>query len=340
MGTISGSSNQRLWALKEHFGKVVVCNTDQFAKQRTIFSKVYGHFSKTPCAMHRHRELQREISKVVSAVQPGVIWMEWPRMLEIGFVNSLRSGSYSPVIISFQDDNPFGDRHATHWMWSNYLKIIPEFDLHLVKRESDVINLENRSAKSSYKWTHGVFSPWFHPSPTATSKQYPLSFVGTCFDDRLDFVKRLLDAKIPLHVFGNRWDRNRALFHKYRDHFHPAVEGESYAEVIRQSQMCLGLVSSSNRDEWTMRTFEVAGCGTALLAQDTPSHREFFVPDEEIALFKDVDDCIHKARFYLERPDALQAIGKAARRRCESSRYFLENRTQELLAWMTTRPLL
>ncbi|MCR9294631.1 MAG: glycosyltransferase [bacterium] len=234
------------------------------------------------------------------------------------------------IIVSFQDDNPWGKRTDQCWMWSEYFRLVPLVDLHVVKRSSDAEKLKELGATQCYTWNHGIFTPLFHPKKAAI--KYPISFVGTCLDDRACFIESLLRAKIPIHVFGSHWKRRSALPSHFPDNFHDPVKGLAYAQVIQESQLCLGLVSHSNCDEWTMRTFETIGCAKALVAERTPAHCDWFEEDSEIVLFSNVEECAQKIQQLLKFPEKCEAIGSAALAKCMAQKWTLDSRMEELLS--------
>ncbi len=328
----SASSLQRLWALKQFRVEVFTLNKDNY---KYLFGNWAGYTAKTlkqPRLMYDCNQLEQELISLCERIRPEIVWLEWGREIQPNVLIKLKSMIPRPLLISFQDDNPWGERQEDKWMWKQYFKAVPEFDLHLVKRSSDIVNLKELGAKSCNFWNHGIYSPIFYPSLTPEKIQYPVSFVGTCIDKRENLIGHLLEKGIPIHIFGNLWKKRSDLPKRFPANFHNAVEGEAYANVIRQSQICLGLVSHSNQDEWTMRTYEVPGCAKLLLAERTPKHESLFIEGQEAEFFSTPDECISKLNNLLENPDICYSIGKAAYRKCIENNWTLKNRMGELLS--------
>ncbi|MDB5134432.1 MAG: hypothetical protein JWP37_1035 [Mucilaginibacter sp.] len=327
----SASGRQRLWAMQQ-------CNKEVFILDKSRFLPKLGRFSghaakilKQPALMHNSATLGKALVGLCTKVQPDVIWVEWATDLKADVLNQLYQLRRRPLLISFQDDNPWGDRHGDKWIWKNYFKVAPLFDLHLVKRKSDMDNLGALGAKHFRLWRHGVYSPLFHRLPQPATKKYPVSFVGTCIDERAELIEYLLVNEIPVHVFGNRWHQRSNLPERFPANFHPAAEGEDYASVIQQSQVCLGLVSHSNKDEWTMRTYEVPGCAGMLLIERTPTHQQLFNEDEEAAFFSNPRECLDKLQNLLANPVRCSDMGNAAYQKCKNNHWMLEDEMQQLL---------
>ncbi|RKR82254.1 spore maturation protein CgeB [Mucilaginibacter gracilis] len=330
----STSGRQRLWALKQCGIDVSVITTEDYPSVFGKWAYYIARIFKRPRLMRNARLLEQAILDISKQVKPEIIWLEWPRQLSINLINELKKIEPRPFLISFQDDNPWGKRTNDLWLWREYLKIVPLFDLHLVKRESDIVHLSALGAKACRLWRHGIYSPIFHPSIEPVEIEYPVSFVGTCMDGREKLIGFLLENKIPIHVFGHHWNRRSDLPQRFPANFHPPVEGENYAEVIRKSQICIGLVSHSNLDEWTMRTYEVPGCARLLLAERTPYHQLLFVENEDAILFSNIEECRKILMGLLSDKNRCLAMGRVAYERFTNHHYKLEDSMQELLDFL------
>lgn len=289
----SASGRQRLWAMEACKASVTILNKDAFAKPKYLGALI--HKLKIGFLL-RNKALESAIYKAVLQDMPDIIWIEWAREISSILLQKLRVINSSVKLLSFMDDNPWGKRVGDAWMWHYYLKNIPFFDIHLVKRNSDIHNIQKLGGKACYLWEHGIYSPLFTPDDK-TDIQYTVSFVGTCMDDRDALIGYLLDNGIDIHVFGSRWEQRSDLPKKYPNNFHGPVEGVPYVAVIRQSLICLGLVSHSNEDEWTMRTYEVPGCAKLLLAENTPMHRAIFDGYVDKVLFSTKEECLEKIMY-------------------------------------------
>jgi len=276
--------------------------------------------------------LEQGILQACSKNCPDLIWFEWPRSFEPAFLRQVRTLCPNARLISFQDDNPFGTRHSDSWQWELYMRCVPEFDLHLVKRVSDVNQLGALGARACRIWLHGIYRPLFTPPVGNIEKIYPVSFVGTCFDNRAELLEILIGKHgLPIHVFGTHWQRRSNLPRRFPHLFHLEVTGTDYVQVIHQSMICIGLVSSSHNDEWSLRTFEIPGCATMFLAQRTQVHEAMFREGTEAIFFSDMQECASAIRPLLSEPALAMSIGKAGYARCVADNRFLEARMRELL---------
>ncbi len=279
-------------------------------------------------------EFNREMLAAIITLQPDVAWLEWPMLVQKETLHEAASRVPDCRWVSFQDDNPFGNRSGEQHRWRHFLEAIPHFDLHFVKRESDVAEFGLRGAKRTQRFRHGFAAPLFRPIPSADVPgmfRHAVSFVGTPLDHRVAAISDLLIRhRIPLQIYGGRWNRT-LVYHRRKRSFRPPVMAEDYVRVICGSQISLGFVSSSNRDEYTMRTFEIPACKGFLLAERTPAHRELFTEGKEAEFFSSTEECADKIRFYL-REEALRArIAENGHRRCLASDYSLQRSMAEAM---------
>lgn len=330
------SGAQRYWAMQQCGAKVYALDKQNYPSRVGRLSHHIARLTSEPGLLLDSSRLGSDLVKLCDSVKPDIVWLEWPRELGTDVLKKIKIMRPQPFLISFQDDNPWGKRHNDRWMWNRYFELVPFFDLHMVKRMSDIQQLRTLGARDCRLWKHGIFSPLFHPPTLPVQKRYPVSFVGTCMDNRAAFIRYLLENDVPIHVFGNRWNTHSDLPHRYPENFHPAVEGKAYANTIRGSQICLGLVSHSNYDEWTMRTYEVPGCAAVLLAERTPTHENMFVENQEAVFFTDAAECLKKIRYLLPATELCDKIGRAAFEKFHASGWTLEARMHELLHHVDT----
>ncbi len=337
----SASGAQRLWALRQCGVEVFVLDKRHYASR---LGRWAGHAAKAlqqPGLLLDAARLERDLLALCQRVRPEVVWLEWAQEIGPAVLRQLRQLDPRPYLISFQDDNPWGDRHGDQWQWRNYFRLAPEIDLHLVKRESDKANLRALGAHTFRRWSHGIYSPLFHPAPAGSRKQYPVSFVGTAMEQRGDFIAQLLDNKIDVHVFGTLWERRFAsVVRRYPRNFHPPVRGTAYAATIQASQLSLLLVSDSNHDDWTMRSYEVPGCATAALVCRTPVHEHLFTHGQTGFLYADVPECVALSQAVLASPATALAVGQQAARTFRERNWLLEARMHELLVDLAAQNIL
>jgi len=228
------------------------------------------------------------------------------------------------LCVDFVIDNPFGPRRDPGWRL--YLRTIPEFDLTGVQRDISIGDYRRAGAREVVR-IRTSYEPTVHYPPPMplrdAERDRSVSFIGTPYDKRGEFLARLWRAGVPLDISGSRPHWQAAL---PADAFavtfrHGELKGDAYREAIWRSRINLAFVTRSNRDQVAHKAFEIAACGGFLLAERTPEHQSLFREDEEAVFFSDFDECRAKIDCYLNDETARTHIAEAGERRARNSGY-------------------
>ena len=236
--------------------------------------------------------------------------------------------------IDFVIDNPFGPRRDPGWRL--YRRTISGFDLTGVQRDVNLTDYRSAGARQVVR-IQTSFEPTVHYPPQADrcdeKRDRHVSFIGTPYDRRGEFLTRLWRAGLPLDISGSRRHWQAAL---PADAFaatfrHGELLGDAYREAIWRSRINLAFVTHSNRDEVAHKSFEITACGGFLLAERTPEHQALFREDEEAVFFTGLDECRAKIERYLSDEPARARIAAAGQKRAWSSGYDNDSVLRRLL---------
>jgi hypothetical protein len=264
---------------------------------------------------------------------PDVVWIEWPRWIYPETLRALRALWHGVKLVCFQDDNPFGYRREAA-NWQLFKRCIPEFDLHLVKRDEDLVNFRAAGALRVEKFLGGYSAALLAASEGGIELDRDVTFIGTAMDGRPEWFLRLREESgISVHVHGGKWKKSR-YGGAHPGLVHPHANGADYVRAIARSRICLGLVSHTNRDGYSMRSFEIPALGGFLLAERTPEHLALYREGEEAEFFGDLAECAAKIRRYLGDEPARIQISTAGQRKCLAA-YPLEKSVQLALEMLT-----
>jgi spore maturation protein CgeB len=86
---------------------------------------------------------------------------------------------------------------------------------------------------------------------------------------------------------------------------------DKYREAIWKSKINLSFLTRANQDEYTHKSFEIAGAGGFLLAERCKGHTDRFVEDEEAVFFEGYDELYAKIMHYLPDEAARARIAAA-----------------------------
>jgi len=266
----------------------------------------------------------------VRAFQPDVVFFDKPIYHTAEAIHEIkRTGAQT---VNYNQDSPFGLRNDG--VWYQYYKVFRLFDLHCLFREADVIRY--RQWGLNYIKTMFSFEPaeQFPPSPgwSDSDRTRQVSYIGSPLEERPQFLTRLGEEQnIPVVIAGPRWNKflSPERYAKYVSHGYLA--DDQYRENIWRSKINLGFISHRNEDDIGHKCIEIAACGQFLLAVRSQGHEQSFEEDREAVFFSSVEECADKARFYLDRSDLREAIGRRARERAVRSGYDNDSQLTRIL---------
>jgi spore maturation protein CgeB len=313
------SSQYRLWALERLGHRVVALNAYPYEPQNAILRKIVYRVQSGPWVAR----LNCDILAMAEREKPDIFWAD--KLLGLRPVTLDRLRAMGIVSVSYMIDNAFGLRRDPGWRL--YMKDIPHFDLHVVQRDKNIEDYKASGARDVIK-IQTAYEPTIHfPPPFGWSdkdRDRGVSFIGTPYDDRAQFLTRLWkESGLPVVVSGGLvWKRalgpeaTEALYRGHGELFRDA-----YREGIWKSRINLSFITHANQDEFVHKSFEIAACRGFLLAERSPGHMARFAEDEEAVFFSGIEECVAKIRRYLPDEAARERIAAAGCARAERDGY-------------------
>jgi spore maturation protein CgeB len=145
------------------------------------------------------------------------------------------------------------------------------------------------------------------------------------------FLQKLLNAGVPLAIYGNRWQKAPEWPTLQSVCQGPAMYGDDYIKALQLAKVSLGLLSKGNRDLHTNRTFEIPYCGGLLCAERTSEHLQLYQEDIEAVYCSDVSECIEKCKKLLNDEKRRTDIAGKGRLRCLRNGIFNESNLNKML---------
>jgi spore maturation protein CgeB len=238
----------------------------------------------------------------------------------------------SPVIINYNNDDPFGARDKNKWRL--YREAVPYYDLLVVVRPANVTEAYARGAKKVLQVFMAVDELDGPREITPQDRRcfaHEVLFIGTWMAERGSFLVELIKAGLPLAIYGNDWQKAPewpALRSNWQG---PAIYGDDYLKAIQLAKISLGLLSKGNRDLHTTRTFEIPYCGGLFCAERTSEHLQLYQEDVEAVYWGDVTECIQKCHKLLENEAMRRDIAEKGRVRCLKNGIFNESNLKKML---------
>jgi spore maturation protein CgeB len=283
-------------------------------------------------------KINHDILAAVRATRPDVVFFDKPIYYTRETIEQIKSTG--ALTVSYNQDNPFGPRNDGCWYQFN--RVFRLFDLHCLFREADV--LRYREWGLNYIKTMFSFEPTVQFPPAAdwqeSDRTRQVSYIGSPHEERPKFLMELAEKKnIPVVIAGPRWRDFLSDTQYTRYVLNGYLADDEYRENIWRSKINLGFVSHLNEDDIGHKCIEIAACGQFLLAARSKGHEECFDEDREAVFFSSAEECADKARFYLNRPDLREAIGKKARERAVRSGYDNDTQLARILNRLDGKPV-
>jgi hypothetical protein len=251
-----------------------------------------------------------------------IVWADKETLLRPETLRALRRRGIATV--DFTIDNAFGPRRDPGWQ--TYRACVGEYDLHILQRDVSLRDYLAAGARNVVKMQTAFDLAAAFPPPfgwTDRDRDREVSFVGSPYDDRADFLARLhTEFGLPVVISGMpRWAQ---ALPEGAKHLYTGTEplGRDYLMTLWRSKINLSFVTKANQDEYAHKTFEIAGCAGFQIAERCAGHLERFVEGEEIVLFSSIEECADKIRRYLPDEAARRRIALAGHRRAHKSGYY------------------
>ncbi|MFL6428578.1 MAG: glycosyltransferase [Acidobacteriaceae bacterium] len=309
----------RLRALRRlGLGHVAAVDTNASARLSGFAGKLQFRLQAGPDVAH----LNRAIVKAAERERANILLCDKVLSLQPDTLRKLRQNGI--ITVDSVIDNPFGPRRDPGWRL--YRRTIPLFDLIGVQRDVSIVDFRQRGAREVVR-IRTSYEPTVHfPPPDRWNdldRDRRVSFIGTPYDNRGDFLTRLWRAGAPVDISGSRPHWQAALPpDAFAGTFRQGeLIGAAYREAIWRSRINLAFVTHSNRDQVAHKSFEITACGGFLLAERTPEHQACFRDDEEAVFFSNLEECRTKIDRYLSDEPARARIASAGQRRAQTSGY-------------------
>lgn len=215
---------------------------------------------------------------------------------------------FARACIVFQNDDMKNGRSTTPEM----SRAIPYWDVVLTPRDFAVDELVAAGARR-VEVLHFAYDPLLSYPVLESDLDKTLAnsvvFVGTCMPERIAPLEALA-LHAPVSVFGGGWERLPS-GSPLRSALRPPIFEDELRKVIASAAINVAFVAKANRDQHTMRTFEIPACGGFMLAERTPVHTALFREGEEAVFFASTEELVARAVDCLADAGRRRAIAKA-----------------------------
>jgi hypothetical protein len=260
--------------------------------------------------------ISRHVVREAAREPYDLVWADCGAELGPSLVRDLTGSGREAV--NYNHDDPFGPRDGRKW--DLYRQALRHYQMAVVVRSENVeeaLALGARKVALIYRPYDPVgHAPVVLDGPERAKWASEVLFAGCWMKGRDTFLARLVDAGIPLRIYGDRWEQ-APLFSRIRHCWAgTGLDGRDYAKAISGAKVALGLLSHENRDRHTTRSAEIPYIGgAAFCAERTADHEAMFSDGVEAMLWRNADECVNACRRLLSDEGARVRMVERARQR-------------------------
>ncbi len=289
------------WSIERFFVshfKELDCEVKVFPAQNLFFDYYYNsNFQKVLFKLGISsivKKINNHAIDFVDKFSPDIIWIF--KGMEILPQTLVFWRSKGIKLVNYNPDNPFifSDRGSGNLNITNSINL---YDCHFT------YNLEIKNVLEVKHKVRTVLLPFacdvsqiLYNECANEIEILKVCFLGNPDKTRASFIQQLADNGIEIDVYGNDW--SKFINHKNIT-LHPPVYGIEQWKVLRKYRVQINLMRIHNLDSHNMRSFEIPGIGGIQVAPFTDEHAGFFIDNQEIFLFHDIDDCVKKIDYLL-----------------------------------------
>ncbi len=294
---------------------------------RTIANSISRRILRRIHRRSVYRKLNRDLVQACLETRPDVLYVDKGTELErealVRIREDARSDGRDICLLHFHPDHAFHPLLITR----AYSESMKEYDCHFCPHSWVVDDHLQRGAKRVRFMPFG-FDPRTHyrvEPAGAANEEHDLDavFVGRWEKRRAGWIMDLARSGVRVHVWG--WPREDfgCANLVWRG---PFADFTQQREAFGRARLSLGMLSDTNLDGHTARTFEIPACGGFMLGQRSSGQTGFFAEGVEMACFDSSRELLEQAHYYLDNPEERETIREAGYRKCLNSGYDYESR--------------
>lgn len=332
IGQTNGTAKQRTNALIRLGHNIEIIDSESLLpKNRLVYQ-----WNWNTGALFLENYVRRKVLSQIQKDRYDLVLINGGSLVAPELIEDLRK--YADAVINYNSDNPFVSRD--HNLWRLYLKSIPYYDLLAVVRDSNVDSAYASGAKKVVRVFMSA-DEVAHQPRALTDEDYKkwgseILFIGTWMPERGPFLAELIEAGLPLSIYGDRWQKAKewsilSRAWKGKSLWNP----DNYAKAIQTAKISLGLLSKGNQDLHTERSLQIPLLGGLFCAERTTEHTSLYQENESAVFWSDAKECIQVCQTLLNDEDRRKKIATNGRIRCLQNNHLNEAVMSKILSSVT-----
>ena len=303
---------------------------------KSIFARAQNKFVTGPLISKLNRDL---IAQCILAA-PEIIFIYRGTHITSSTLRKIKTALPACILIGYNNDDPFAPNHPPY-LWRHFIESIPEYDLMLAYRHSNLLEFLNAGAKKVE-----LLRSWFigernHPVELNETERLSFGsdvvFVGHFEpDQRLEYLEEIVKQGFKLRLFGppKYWEKPLAQS-PVLGNLPPVrmVWGREYNLALSGSKVALCFLSKLNRDTYTRRCFEIPSTRTLMLSEYSKDLASLYQEGVEADYFRDRDELIAKLDYYVKNVESRKQVANNGFEKVHAAGHDVDSRMREMLGW-------
>jgi spore maturation protein CgeB len=287
----------------------------------SFWSRLQNRFSIGPLIYKINNQLLSRCAEL----KPDIVWIYNSRFIYPETIKKIRIFSPTTKFALYSNDNPFS-LSAMPLFWWNFLRSIPEYDVHFCYRHSNFEDYRRYGA-DNIKLLRSYYIPQedYHIESSKIPQRFicDVVFAGHFENDgRIEMLESICKKGYKVNIFGGGWDAalsELSIDSPLRSQYPiKPVTGEDYRYAICGAKVALCFLSTLNRDTYTRRSFQIPAMRVAMLSQYTEDLESLYVPNVEALFFKNNEELLNNLGLLISNDSMRESVALAGYKRVVS----------------------
>ncbi|WP_022752752.1 glycosyltransferase [Butyrivibrio fibrisolvens] len=249
-----------------------------------------------------------KIVRIVKAIKPDIVFIYSGRLIAPSTVKKIKENCQ--CVMLYCNDDPFSKKYKNYY-WKKYRDSLKYSDITYVYRNKNIKDAYGYGAnKVKLLRSYYIRDRNFCMTDMYNQRKKTLiGFIGHYeADDRGQYISKLLENDVDL-VLSDVWKRaNIESNHGNITYVDNSMK--NYNKYLNMLDIAIVFLSTLNNDTYTRRCFEIPATKTMMLCQYSDDIASMFEEDKEIVFFRNEDEFVQKAVYYLNHVDEARKIGE------------------------------
>ena len=278
--------------------------------------------------------ISKNLEATVEKYQPDVLLLFKGMEISAKVLSKIKQKGVK--LVNYNLDHPFefASRGSGN---KNVLDALPLYDMHISYSHRIIQQLKDRlpTAQTAYlPFGYALNDEDYQLVDQQHQEINRVCFIGEPDAIRVNLIKQLVDAQIPMELFGRNWDHHLQASEYLK--INRSAYGIDYWHTLRRFRVQLNIFRPHNKGSHNMRSFEVPAAGGIMLAPRTEEHLAAFEEGKEAFFYDTLEEATKTAKQLLNlNPETVTTIRDAARQRSQNSGYSYPERAKQLYHFLS-----